>query len=66
MKKKAEYFYCLADAINYLHKKKPPILHKGIDLSCVVITAEGTAKFGDFACKDLIIETMRSKVIGMP
>ena len=65
MKKKAEYFYCLADAINYLHKKNPPIIHKGIDLNSVVLTAEDTAKFSDFGCKDLMIETMRSKVVGM-
>lgn len=57
MKKKAEYFYCLADAINYLHKKKPPIIHKGINLDNVLLTAEDTVKFGDFGCKDLIIET---------
>ena len=66
MQKKAEYFYCLADAINYLHKKKPPIYHKGIDLDNVLLSADDTVKFGDFGCKDLIIETLRSKIIGMP
>ena len=65
IKKKAEYFYCLVDAIKYLHKKKPPILNKGIRLDNVMLTAEDTVKFSDFGCRDLDLQYKISNVIGL-
>ena len=36
----------VAEGLNYLHSSKPPILHRDLRASNVLVTSEGKAKVG--------------------
>eukprot|EP00808_Paulinella_micropora_P019948 g44448.t1 len=54
----------LLEALDYIHSRNPPVVHRDIKLDNVLLTIDGTLKLGDFG---LSLEGMHAKsMVGTP